>query len=440
MAAKFQLVSQYAPAGDQPKAIEQLVDGFAAGKTVQVLLGATGTGKTFTAAQRHRRSSASRRSSSPTTRRSRPSSTRSSRASSRTTPSTTSSATTTTTSPKRTSRSATSTSRKTRSINENIDRLRLAATVALVSREDVIIVASVSCIYGLGSPSDYKRMMVYLTKGEVDRPRQPAAASSSTSSTSATTSPSSAARSASAATPSRSGPRPRNSAYRIELFGDEVDALAVINPITGETIKPLDELYIYPAKHFVTPGGAHPRGRSRASSEELNDAAGAVQDRGQAARSAAADGPHAATTSTCCCEVGYCSGIENYARWFSGRKPGEPPYTLIDFFPEDFLLVVDESHVTLPQVRGMYAGDRSRKDDARRARLPPAERAGQPAAASSTSSRSGSSRCLFMSATPGAVRAGEDRRRGRRAGDPADGAGRSGDPRQAGPRAGAGPG
>ncbi len=88
-------------------------------------------------------------------------------------------------------------------------------------------------------------------------------------------------------------------------------------------------------------------------------------------------------------EVGYCSGIENYARWFSGRKPGEPPYTLIDFFPDDFLMVVDESHVTLPQVRGMYSGDHSRKDDARRTRLPAAQRAGQPAAASSTSSRSG---------------------------------------------------
>src|SRR5262249_11827174 len=243
-------------------------------------------------------------------------------------------------------------------INENIDRLRLAATSALVSREDVIIVASVSCIYGLGSPSDYKRMMVRLAKGE---------------------------------TVARDGlllrlvdilyhrndvafkrgkfrvrgdvievwPAYEEFALRIELFGDEVDSLAIINPTTGETLRALDELYIYPAKHFVTPEERIKqavegiRGELDERLEQFKKEGKLLEAQRLAARSR--------FDIEMLLQVGHCPGIENYARWFSGRKPGEPPYTLIDFFPEDFLMVVDESHVTLPQVRGMFAGDHSRK-------------------------------------------------------------------------------
>src|SRR5262245_39071064 len=146
---------------------------------------------------------------------------------------------------------------------------------------------------------------------------------------------------------------------RLELFGDEVEKLAVINPISGETLKELEELYVYPAKHFVTP-----EERIRQAVEgirgELEERLGVLKNEGkllEAQRLAA----RTRYDMERLLETGHCPGIENYARWFSGRKPGEPPYTLMDFFPEDFLMIVDESHVTLPQLRGMFAGDHSRK-------------------------------------------------------------------------------
>jgi excinuclease ABC subunit B len=358
MAAKFELASQYEPAGDQPKAIQQLGDGFAAGKGFQVLLGATGTGKTFTA------SNMIARLQKPTL---------------------------------VLAHNKTLAAQlykefknffpnnavcyfisyydyyqpeayipqrdiyieKDSSINENIDRLRLAATSALVSREDVIIVASVSCIYGLGSPSDYKRMMVYIPKGEIiDRQnlfvrlidiqyqRNDVAFERGKFRARGDT--------------IDIWPASEEVAYRIELFGDEVDALSVIHPLTGETLRVLDDLYIYPAKHFVTP--------EERVKEAIKGIEGELAERLEQFKTEGkileAERLKARTRYDLDMlrEAGYCSGIENYARWFSGRKPGEPPYTLIDFFPEDFLLIVDESHVTLPQVRGMYHGDRSRKE------------------------------------------------------------------------------
>jgi excinuclease ABC subunit B len=356
--AKFQLVSEYPPAGDQPKAIAQLADGYSGGKKFQVLLGATGTGKTFTASNiiaqlqkptlvlAHNKTLAAQLYKEfkgffphnavcyfisyydyyqPEAY-----------------------------IPQRDIYIE-----KDASINENIDRLRLAATSALVSREDVIIVASVSCIYGLGSPADYKRMMVYLSKGEtVDRDnllvrlvdiqyqRNDVAFERGKFRVRGDT--------------IDVWPASEEFAYRIELFGDEVDALAVIHPLTGETIRALDDLYIYPAKHFVTPE-ERVREAIKGIEEELNHRLEQFRTEGkllEAERLRA----RCRYDLDMLREVGYCSGIENYARWFSGRKPGEPPYTLIDFFPDDFLLIVDESHATLPQVRGMYFGDRSRKE------------------------------------------------------------------------------
>jgi excinuclease ABC subunit B len=357
MAAKFQLVSEFQPAGDQPQAIAKLVEGFRDGRPVQTLLGATGTGKTFTASQviaqlgkptlvlAHNKTLAAQLYKEfkgffphnavcyfisyydyyqPEAY-----------------------------IPQRDIYIE-----KDASINENIDRLRLAATSALVSREDVIIVASVSCIYGLGSPSDYKRMMVRLAKGEtVDRDelllklidiqyqRNDVAFERGKFRVRGDV--------------IEVWPASEEYSLRIELFGDEVDLLAMTHPITGETLRELEELYIYPAKHFVTPE-ARIREAVEGIRKELEERLDLLKREGkllEAQRLAA----RTRYDIDMLLEAGYCPGIENYARFFSGRKPGEPPYTLIDFFPEDFFLVVDESHVTLPQVRGMHAGDRSRK-------------------------------------------------------------------------------
>jgi excinuclease ABC subunit B len=357
MAAKFELVSKFQPAGDQPQAIAKLVEGFRNGRPQQTLLGVTGSGKTFAAANviaqlnrptlvlSHNKTLAAQlykelRGFFP--------------------------------------RNAVHYFisyydyyqpeayipqrdiyiEKDAQINENIDRLRLAATSALVSREDVVIVASVSCIYGLGSPSDYKAMMVRVVKGEVvDRDalllklvdiqyqRNDAAFERGKFRVRGDV--------------IEVWPASEEYAFRIELFGDEVDGLAIINPTSGETLRPLDDLYIYPAKHFVTP-----EERIRAAvagiGEELEERLAQFRNEGkllEAQRLSA----RTRFDMEMLLEVNHCPGIENYSRWLSGRKAGEPPYTLLDFFPEDFLMIVDESHATLPQLRAMFAGDHSRK-------------------------------------------------------------------------------
>ena len=357
MGARFELSSRFQPAGDQPQAIDKLVRGFRDSQNKQILLGATGTGKTFTAAnvvaqlQRptlvlsHNKTLAAQlykefKSFFPNN------------------------AVHFFISyydyyqPEAYIPQRDIYIEKDAMINENIDRLRLAATSALVSRKDVLIVASVSCIYGLGSPSDYKAMMIRVAKGEnVDRDnlllrlvdiqyqRNDAVFE-------------------------RGKFRVRGDvievwpAYeefgiRIELFGDEVDALALINPLTGETLKDAAEIYVYPAKHFVTPD-ERIRGAVQGIEQELQERLAWFQQQGKLLE-AQRLGARTRYDMEMLMEVGHCPGIENYARWFSGRKTGEPPYTLIDFFPEDFLMVVDESHVTLPQLRGMFAGDHSRK-------------------------------------------------------------------------------
>ena len=244
-------------------------------------------------------------------------------------------------------------------INENIDRLRLAATSALVSREDVIIVASVSCIYGLGSPSDYKRMMIRLAKGEtVDRDnlllrlvdiqyeRNDVAFERGKFRVRGDV--------------IEVWPASEEFALRIELFGDEVDALAIINPTSGETLRAAGRAVHLPGQALRHAGGAHPPGRRGHPQASWRSGWPSFSSEGKLLE-AQRLGARTRFDMEMLLEVGHCPGIENYARWFSGRKPGEPPYTLIDFFPDDFLMIVDESHVTLPQVRGMFAGDHSRK-------------------------------------------------------------------------------
>lgn len=356
--AKFQIISDYEPAGDQPKAIAQLVESYRKGQQCQTLLGATGTGKTFTAAHvikalgkptlvlSHNKTLAAQlykefKGFFPNN------------------------AVCYFVSyydyyqPEAYIPARDIYIEKDSSINENIDRLRLAATSALISREDVIIVSSVSCIYGLGSPSDYKRMMVRLAKGEVilrdelllklvdiQYQRNDVAFERGKFRVRGDT--------------VEIYPAYEETGFRIELFGDEIDRLAIIHPTSGEVLRELDELYVYPAKHFVTPDD-----RIKAATigieQELNERLAVFKQEGKLLE-AQRLGARTRFDLDMLREAGWCSGIENYARWFSGRKAGEPPYTLLDFFPDDFLCIIDESHATLPQVRGMHAGDRSRKE------------------------------------------------------------------------------
>lgn len=247
---------------------------------------------------------------------------------------------------------------KDSSINEEIDRLRLLATSALVSRRDVIVVASVSCIYGLGSPKDYLEMMVPLSVGKtVDRDslllklvdihydrndydfqRGKFRVRGDVI---------------------EIWPAYEEFAYRVELWGDEVDKLSIIDPVSGASSKNLQEVYVYPAKHFVMP-------QSRINEalveieEELHQQLTKFQKEGKLleAQRLAARTRHDMELLK---EVGFCPGIENYSRALAKRKPGEPPETLFDFFPDDFLFIVDESHQTVPQIRAMYNGDQARK-------------------------------------------------------------------------------
>ncbi|MCA9086160.1 MAG: excinuclease ABC subunit UvrB, partial [Planctomycetaceae bacterium] len=247
---------------------------------------------------------------------------------------------------------------KDASINEEIDRLRLLATSALVSRRDVIVVATVSCIYGLGSPKDYLEMMIPLRIGQqVDRDQLLMKLID-------------IQYDRNDYDPGRGKFRVRGDviecwpayeefAYRIELWGDEVERLCIIDPVSGRESKSLQEIYIYPAKHFVLPQSRIDAALGEIE-DELNQQLEVFRREGkllEAQRLAARTRYDLELMR----ETGFCPGIENYSRALAGRKPGEPPYTLYDFFPEDFLMIVDESHVTIPQIRAMYAGDQSRK-------------------------------------------------------------------------------
>jgi excinuclease ABC subunit B len=354
---QFELLSDFEPKGDQPQAIEALVRGLEEGKKHQTLLGVTGSGKTFTMANviarlnrpalvlSHNKTLAAQlfgefREFFPNN------------------------AVHYFVSyydyyqPEAYIPQRDIYIEKDASINEEIDRLRLAATSALVSRHDVIVVASVSCIYGLGSPEDYKEMMVPLRLGEsIDRDEM--------------------LRKLVDIQYDRNDvnfargkfrvrgdcvecwPAYEEFGYRIELWGDEVDQLAIINPVSGETIQKLPEVYIYPAKHFVMPEERIEQSLD-AIKRELDERLEILRTGGkllEAQRLSA----RTRFDLEMLAEVGHCPGIENYSRHLSGREQGEPPYTLYDFLPDDYLLFVDESHATVPQVRGMFAGDHSRK-------------------------------------------------------------------------------
>jgi excinuclease ABC subunit B len=354
---EFRLQSPFQPAGDQPQAIAALTEGLREGRKHQVLMGVTGSGKTFTMANciqhvqkpvlvlSHNKTLAAQLYSEfkdffpynavhyfvsyydyyqPEAY-----------------------------IPQRDIYIE-----KDASINQEIDRLRLASTSALVSRRDVIIVASVSCIYGLGSPEDYRAMVIGLRRGEqADRDE--------------------VLRKLIDVQYERNDvefarakfrvrgdcvelwPSYEEFALRIEFWGDEIEKLSIINPTSGEVISVEDEIFVYPAKHFVMP---EERIESAVQSirEELELRLAELKDQGKLLE---AQRLNARTRfdMEMLMEVGYCPGIENYSRPLSGRPAGSTPDTLFNYFPEDFLLFVDESHATVPQVRGMYAGDFSRK-------------------------------------------------------------------------------
>jgi len=353
----FRLESPYEPAGDQPQAIDALVKGLQANRREQVLLGVTGSGKTFTMANiiqamrkptlvfSHNKTLAAQLYSEfreyfpdnavhyfvsyydyyqPEAY-----------------------------IPQRDIYIE-----KDASINSEIDRLRLASTSSLVSRTDVIVVASVSCIYGLGSPEDYKKMMVSLRQGQiVDRDEVLAKLIDIQYDRNDVSFERSRFRVRGDCV--EIWPSYEEYAYRIELWGDEIEQLSIINPTSGEVISQHDRLFVYPAKHFVMP-----EDRIIAAidgiKEELDQRLDQLRSQGKLLE-AQRLGARTRFDIEMMGEVGYCPGIENYSRHLSGRPAGSAPETLFDFFPKDYLLFIDESHVTIPQIRAMYAGDQSRK-------------------------------------------------------------------------------
>lgn len=355
----FQIVSKYKPSGDQPQAIDKLVKGINNGDRFQTLLGVTGSGKTFTMANviarvnkptlvlAHNKTLAAQLCSEfkeifPNN------------------------AVEYFVSyydyyqPEAYIASSDTYIEKDASTNEEIDKLRHSATSALFERKDVIIVASVSCIYGLGDPIDYNNMVVSLRPGTV-RDRDDVIAKLieikyERNDIDFSRNKFRVRGDVLDVFPSESS----TTAVRIEFFGDEVEKIYDFNPVTGEPIAERSHIAIYPASHYVTT----PEKRDRAIESIREELAARLEELKKDNKLIEAQRLDQRTNYDIemMLETGFCNGIENYSRHISGRAPGSPPFTLMDYLPKDFLLFVDESHVTLPQVGAMYAGDRSRKE------------------------------------------------------------------------------
>ncbi len=355
---RFEVVSPFEPAGDQPQAIEELAEGIRNGLPYQTLMGATGTGKTFSMSKviedvqkptiviSHNKTLAAQlygefRSFFPNN------------------------AVEYFISyydyyqPEAYKPVTDTFIEKEADINDEINRLRLRATSALMERRDVIIVASVSCIYGIGNPDEYEDHLVILDRGaEMDRDamlrklvdihftRNDVAFEP-------------------AAFRVRGDvveiyPPEREHPVRVEFFGDEIDALSEVHPVTGEVLAERDRLVIYPAKHFVTSGNRIEKAIVQIE-VDLAKQLEAFNDQGKLLEAQRLE-MRTRYDIEMMREIGFCQGIENYSRYIDGRNPGEAPYVLLDYFSDDFLIVLDESHVTIPQLRGMWNGDRSRKE------------------------------------------------------------------------------
>ncbi|MBC2602405.1 excinuclease ABC subunit UvrB [Puniceicoccus vermicola] len=354
---EFRLQSDYQPTGDQPRAIEELADSIKTGNRYQTLVGVTGSGKTFTMANlihqlnrpalviSHNKTLAAQLFSEfkgffpdnaveyfvsyydyyqpeayvPQT---------------------------------------DTYIEKDSSINEEIERLRISATSSLLTRRDVVVVASVSCIYGLGSPEDFREMMIEIRPGEelgrdaflerlvenlyerndVELSRGKFRARGEVVDV---------------------FPAYRESAIRVEFWGDEVESVKPLDPLTGETGEAFEYFFLYPANQYITP-----KDKLKGAVKEIrNELDGRVKEFEQDQRLLEAQRIRMRTEYDLEMleEIGFCSGIENYSRHLSGRNPGDRPFCLIDFFPDDFLLIIDESHVTVPQIGAMFNGDHSRK-------------------------------------------------------------------------------
>jgi excinuclease ABC subunit B len=355
----FKLFSEFQPKGDQPQAIEALAEGILEGAQHQVLLGVTGSGKTFTMANviekiqkptlviSHNKTLAAQlygefRELFPE------------------------SAVEFFVSyydyyqPEAYIPSTDTYIEKDTQINEEIDKMRHSATRSLLERNDVIIVASVSCIYGLGSPEAYHGMLLYLEKGmtisreeilsklvEIQYERNDIDFHRSTFRVRGDVVEVFPA-------------HEENRAIRIELVGDEVEAISEIDPLRGKLIRPLDKVPIYPGSHYVTPSDRLQMAIQNIR-EELKERVGWFRSQNRLLEAQRLE-QRTNFDLEMLQELGYCQGIENYSRHLTGRRPGEPPPTLLDYYPKDYLLFIDESHVTVPQLIGMYRGDRSRKE------------------------------------------------------------------------------
>ncbi len=356
----FELVSKHKPTGDQPQAIKSLVDGIHDGLRTQVLLGVTGSGKTFTMANiikevnrptlviAHNKTLAAQlcnefREYFPNN------------------------------SvnyfvsyydfyqPEAYIVSSDTYIEKETQVNDEIDKLRHSATCSLFERKDVIIVASVSCIYGLGEPSEYERMAISLRpnmqisrdevisrlvdnqyrRNDIDFTRGTFRANGDVLDI-----------------------FPANQSehcIRVEFFGDEIEKISEVDALTGKPINVLSHAAIYPASHYVV-GGDKLEGAIANIEKDLAKEVADFEEKGKLIEAQRLK-QRVSYDIEMLREVGYCNGIENYSRYFDGRKPGEMPYTLFDYFPDDWLLLIDESHITIPQIRGMYNGDRARKDN-----------------------------------------------------------------------------
>lgn len=354
----FELVSEYKPAGDQPEAIQKLAQGIKLGFEEQTLLGVTGSGKTFTMANiiqevqkptlvlAHNKTLAAQLCSElreffPNN------------------------AVEFFVSyydyyqPEAYIASTDTYIEKDSAINEEIERLRHSATSALAERDDVIIVASVSCIYSLGDPIDYKKMVISLRPGmevsyeslmkrltEIQYERNDIAFERNRFRVRGDT--------------MEIWPVYTDSfAYRVEFFGDEIERISEINPLTGERMREVQHAAIYPASHYVTPKDKMQTAIQEIR-EEMEQRVAWFKENEKFVEAQRIE-QRTRYDMEMMEEIGFCGGIENYSRVLSGREPGSAPYTLMDYFPKDFLMIIDESHVTIPQVRAMYAGDQARK-------------------------------------------------------------------------------
>lgn len=286
---------------------------------------------------------------------------------------------------------------KTASINDEIDMLRHSATRSLFERRDVIVVASISCIYGLGMPAEYLKAAISLKMGMEVNQRQ-ILRDLATVQYTRNDLEISRGRFRVRGDVLEIGPAYDDRIIRVEFFGDEIDAIRYVDPITGEIIQSVEALNIYPARHFVTPE-ERLESACNAIDEELHQQRLELQQANKLIEAQRLD-QRTRYDLEMLREVGYCNGVENYSRHLAGRKPGEPPECLIDYFPKDWLLVVDESHVTVPQSRAMYNGDQARK----KVLIEHGFRL--PSAADNRPLKAGElwekvNQCIFVSATPG---------------------------------------